>query len=280
MATLSSAIDMGTRVLIEAGITTARLDATLLLTFILGIDRRAVTLLPQREINDEDYQRYLQVIARRRAQEPLAYITGTREFWSMDFRVTPDTLIPRPDSETLIAVATRLLCYAAPARIIDFGTGCGCLLLAALREFEDSHGVGIDISTAALEVAQHNAMTHDLLGRARFQQGNWGEGLTQGAELILANPPYIGESERHSLAPTVVDFEPAHALFAGADGLACYIALLPDIKRLLLPNGVAVIEIGHLQANAVVELAQAHSLCVQVHRDFAGCERALSLTHA
>lgn len=270
---------MGTRLLTESGITSARLDATLLLTFALGIDRRAVTLLPQREIIEDDYQLFLQLVARRVAQEPLAYITGTREFWSMDFRVTPDTLIPRPDSETLIAVATRLLCHAAPSHIIDFGTGCGCLLLAALREFEDSLGLGIDISAAALEVAQHNAEAHDLHTRARFQQGDWGQGLTQGAELILANPPYIADHERQSLAATVTEYEPAQALFAGSDGLASYIALLPDIKRLLKPTGVAVIEIGHRQAGAVAELAATHGLCVAVHRDYAGHERTLSLTH-
>jgi release factor glutamine methyltransferase len=154
----------------SAGIETARLDADLLLAHVLKVERISIILLPHRVLSADEDQRFRLMVARRAGREPFAYVVGEKEFWSLNFKVTPATLIPRPDSETLIDVAVRTLTFNHPARILDFGTGSGCLLLAALSEFPAATGVGIDLSDAALDVARDNATQLELVDRALGQR--------------------------------------------------------------------------------------------------------------
>lgn len=250
---------------------TPRLDAEVLLAHQLGCTRGELLLNQDRSIDAEAFEK---LIIRRVTGEPIAHITGEREFWSLSLKVTPDVLIPRPDSETLIDVALRL-CTPPPRRILDLGTGSGALLLAALSEWPDATGLGIDRSPAALAVAQDNAQRLGLGQRAAFQPGNWGQGLDQGFDLVLSNPPYIAETE--ALSAGVRDHEPAMALFAGADGLDDYRRILPQLPGLLNPGALAVLEIGHTQGPALLAMAAAHGLAASLHPDLAGRDRCAAL---
>ena len=252
-----------------------RLDAEVLLAHLEGIDRMALLMGPNREI---DAAAYAALVTRREAGEPAAYITGSREFWSLDLHVTPDVLIPRPDSETLIETAKALLADRPPATILDLGTGSGALLLAALSVWPRARGLGIDRSVAALSVARGNA---DRLGfgrRAAFASGDWGQGLRERFDLILANPPYVEDDA--DLAREVRDHEPPSALFAGPDGLDAYRVLVPQLPGLLNPGGTAVVEIGAAQAAPVTVLAAAAGLASTVRRDLAGHDRCLAMRTA
>ncbi len=250
---------------------TPRLDAEVLLAHLLGCTRGDLLLRPDRSI---DAQAYDILINRRAAGEPVAHITGRREFWSLDLIVSPAVLIPRPDSETLIEVALRL-CRPPPARILDLGTGSGALLLAALSEWPAATGLGIDASPAALAVAQANARHTGLADRAAFRLGDWGAGLAERFDLVLANPPYIAENE--PLSPEVRAHEPASALFAGADGLADYRRILPQLPGLLAPAGLALLEIGHTLGAALLALAAAQGLAAALYPDLAGRDRCVAL---
>jgi release factor glutamine methyltransferase len=246
-----------------------RLDAEVLLAHLLGCTRGELLLRGDREI---DASAFAALVARRAAGEPVAYITGEREFWSLPLRVTPDVLIPRPDSETLVEAA---LAAGERARVLDLGTGSGALLLAVLSEWPDATGLGVDASAAALAVARGNADALGLAGRADFRLGDWGAGLDERFGLVLCNPPYVEEGA--ALAPDVRAFEPASALFAGEDGLADYRRLVPQLPELLAEGGVAVLEIGWQQAEAVSALAAEAGLVGEVRCDLAGRDRALVL---
>ncbi len=250
---------------------TPRLDAEVLLAHHLGCSRGSLLLNPDRSF---DGQAYDLLVNRRAAGEPVAHITGRREFWSLDLIVTPDVLIPRPDSETLIEVAQRL-CTRPPAHILDLGTGSGALLLAALSVWPAATGLGIDTSPAALAVAARNAERTGMAARAAFRAGNWGEGLTERFDLILSNPPYIAVDER--LSEEVRLHEPASALFAGSDGLNDYRRILPQLPGLLAPGGLAVLEIGWQKGRAVMELAEAQGLAASLHRDLGGRDRCVAI---
>ena len=193
--------------------------------------------------------------------------------------VTRDTLIPRPDSETVIEAALAAFAAApAPRRVLDLGTGSGCLLLALLSELPEAHGLGVDISAAALEVAETNANRLGLQSRVKFREGDWGRDLTGTFDLIVANPPYIGDSEATGLEPEITAFEPAMALFCGADALACYRAMAADIARLLADSGVAALEIGAGQAAGVAAIMAGAGLVeTGRRRDLAGIERCILL---
>lgn len=252
---------------------TARLDAELLLAHLLGVERLRLLLDHLDDMIDETA--YDALIARRVTGEPIAYITGHREFWSLDLLVTPDVLVPRPDSETLIAAAIAALPADAAPCVLDLGTGSGCLLLAALNQWPKSWGVGIDRSEAALRVARANALHTGIGDRARFLVGSWGEALSGRFDLILCNPPYIGTTEK--VAPDVPAFEPVAALFAGPDGLDDYRRIIPQLAALLAPGGSAHLEIGHTQADLVSELARDARLEPSVRLDIEGRARCVSL---
>ncbi|GGE87922.1 release factor glutamine methyltransferase [Sphingomonas prati] len=217
------------------------------------------------------------LLARRLTNEPIAYITGTRGFWSIDLTVAPGVLIPRPDSETLIEAALDHFGTLGPRTILDLGTGSGALLLAALTEWPTATGTGIDASPAALAQAQANADRLGLGHRARIMPGGW-HGTGDAYDLVLCNPPYIGTAE--PLEPDVIDHEPHAALFAGADGLDDYRALAPLLARQIAPGGMAAVEIGATQAPAVTALFQAHGLATTTRHDLAGRDRCIVATPA
>lgn len=252
---------------------TPRLDAELLLAHALGITRQALLLDPSRPVPPA----FAALVERRAAHEPVAYITGTRGFWSIDLQVGPGVLIPRADSETLIEVATgHFADRTAPLRILDLGTGPGTLLLAALAEYRCAHGLGIDDSPVALDYAQANAAALGLADRVALREGDWADAVDGAFDLILANPPYVADGE--PLPDEVSRFEPAEALFAGADGLDDYRRIAPALPRLLAPGGIACIEIGHTQAAAVTALLAAAGLRTGVHRDLGGRDRCVTAT--
>ncbi|HEU0065734.1 MAG TPA: peptide chain release factor N(5)-glutamine methyltransferase [Sphingomonas sp.] len=249
--------------------TTPRLDAELLMAHALGIPRDRLLLV---HLDDPTPARFHALLDRRRAGEPIAYIVGTRDFWSIDLRVGPGVLIPRPDSETLIEVAVAHFGRRGPRTILDLGTGSGALLLAALAEWPDATGVGIDASPGSVAQAQANADRLGLAPRARIVAGDW-SGTGDAYDLVLCNPPYIAIGE--PLARDVRDHEPHRALFAGADGLADYRRIAPLLAAQIAPGGITAIEIGHDQAAAVTALLAAQGLAAAVRRDLAGHDRCL-----
>jgi release factor glutamine methyltransferase len=253
---------------------TARLDAEVLMAHALGVTRSAMLLGHGRDAVPAGFDA---LIARRAAHEPVAYITGTQEFFSLDFAVSPDVLIPRGDSEVLVEAA--LAARPDAVRVLDLGTGSGALLLAALHHLPAATGIGLERSPGARAVAQGNARRLGLDGRAAIRPGDWTQaGWADGLgrfDLILANPPYV-EADA-PLDPSVRDHEPASALFAGALGLDDYRILIPCLPALLGPGGVALVEIGHTQAQAVGELARGAGMVAVLHRDLADRPRALQM---
>ncbi|MCV0382920.1 MAG: peptide chain release factor N(5)-glutamine methyltransferase [Erythrobacter sp.] len=252
------------------------LDAELLMAHALGVSRSDLLL---RHLRDPVPAAFAPLLDRRIAHEPVAYILGHAEFYGRRFRVTPATLIPRGDSELLVEAA--LTAKPAPGRVLDLGTGTGALLLTVLAE-TGAEGVGVDASEAALAVARDNAATLGLDARATMQLRDWTKpGWAEGAgqfDLVLCNPPYVEEDA--ALDPSVREHEPASALFAGPEGLDDYRVLMPQLEALLAPDGVAVFEIGHRQADAVGDLARGEGFAVRLERDLAGRPRALVLTRA
>lgn len=251
---------------------TPRLDAELLMAHALGIEREDMLLSG---LDSETPPAFDMLVQRRLAHEPVAYIIGRRAFWTIDLEVGPGVLIPRPDSETLIEAAVAHFGRTGPATILDLGTGPGTLLLAALAEWPEARGLGIDASPQALAIAQANAGRLGLQDRAAFRIGDWGEGIDDRYDLILCNPPYVEDGV--SLARDVAEWEPREALFAGADGLAEYRRLAPQIARLLTPEGIACVEIGAGQAEEASALFASQDLAISIRSDLAGIARCLIL---
>ena len=251
---------------------TPRLDAELLLAHALGITRERLLLtLDDRAVPPA----FAELVERRTCHEPIAYITGERAFWTIDLNVGPGVLVPRADSETLIEAAVEhFRGTPGPRMILDLGTGPGTLLLAALAEWPEAHGVGIDASETALDYAQRNAARLGLTDRVRLEQGDWMAGRDERCDLILCNPPYIATGA--ALPPEVSDHEPAEALYAGADGLDAYRILAPQIARAL--GQVACIEIGHDQGETAAALFRAQGLTVALRQDLGGRDRCLVVT--
>lgn len=275
MKAIARALADATRQL-ESTSDTARLDSELLMAEALHIDRdRLILAPPDREVP----KRFWDMVERRKAGEPVAYITGRRAFWDIELHVGPGVLVPRPDSEVLIASALEHFeGTAGPSRILDLGTGPGTLLLAALDIWPSATGVGIDVSRQALSYAAANARRLGFEQRVKLIQGNWAEGLMETFDLILCNPPYVPDSA--SLDRGVREFEPDEALFAGKEGLDSYRALGPQLPRLLNPGGLAAIEIAFDQSSAVSSLLERDGLKARVAEDLAGRDRAVLLTSA
>jgi len=249
---------------------TPRLDAELLIAHALGTSREEMLL---RHLNDPAPAAFAPLLTRREAGEPVAYIVGTRDFWTITLEVGPGVLIPRPDSETLIEAAVAHFGARSPGRVLDLGTGPGTLLLAALAQWPDAHGLGIDASEAALAYARRNAERLALSDRAEFRRGDWAEGLAGPFDLILCNPPYVETGA--DLPRDVSEWEPREALFAGPDGLDDYRRLAPCLRPLLAPGGIACLEIGAGQAAAVTALLARQGLTVEARRDLGGIDRCL-----
>ncbi len=253
---------------------TARLDAELLLAHALGLSRERLLLT----LDDQHVPAtFAGFVDRRAAQEPVAYITGTRAFWTIDLLVGPGVLIPRADSETLIEAAVdHFAGTTGPVRVLDLGTGPGTLLLAALDQWPGARGEGVDASDTALDYARRNAAALGLGDRARFRVGDWAAGIDTRFDLVLANPPYV-ESDA-VLPDEVARYEPASALFAGADGLDDYRRIAAQLSALIAPGGVACVEIGAEQGQSAAALFRARGLSVSIRRDLGDRDRCLVVT--
>lgn len=273
MKPIARALDEATHKLSESS-DTPRLDAELLMAEALHIDRDRLLLAPpDRQVPE----RFWEMVRRRSDDEPVAYITGRRAFWDIELHVGPGVLVPRPDSEVLIASAIEHFEGTdGPRRILDLGTGPGTLLLAALDIWPGATGLGIDVSRQALAYASANARRLGFEARVKLVQGDWAVGLLEKFDLVLCNPPYIAEDAE--LGPGVREYEPDEALFAGREGLDAYRALAPQLPRLLNAGGLAAIEIGSGQAKAVTPLLVRDGLGARVADDFGGRPRAVLLT--
>ena len=272
---------MAGRRLARAGIDTARMDARLLLAEATGLTAESIFAHPGRPLVEAQAGRFEGLVERRRGRQPMAQILGRREFWSLAFKVTEHTLTPRPDSEILVEAAAGWLDGReggrnAPVRVLDLGTGTGCLLLALLSEFPGATGVGLDVSPRALEVARENARDLGMEKRTRMIQGDWRDGLSGSYEVVFLNPPYIPDRDLEGLEPEVSAFEPRLALAGGPDGLESYRIAISSLAQVLPPGGLAVIEIGLGQAPAVAEISQGNNLqVIEIKKDLANIPRCV-----
>lgn len=275
--TIHGALEWARAALEEASQERALNDARLLLESCLEVDRQILIAYPERLMSEAKWLAFQKLIARRQACEPVSQILGQREFWGQTFKVSRDTLTPRPDSETLIeAVLTHFKDQAQPIRVLDLGVGTGCLLLSVLSEFEKAQGVGLDQSRAALDIAKQNAKCLGFEARCSFLESNWFEAVQGKFDVILANPPYIAFNERDTLSADVREYEPECALFADENGLADYRAILSSLRAYLTDDGLAFFELGQGQANAVSDLAETFDLRVYERvLDLSGIERCL-----
>ena len=273
--TLGDALKAAAASLQAAGLEEPMREARALMTAILG--DRGLLLERLRPLTPSEQSRFEGFVQRRAAHEPLGRLTGQREFWSLPIGLSPDTLEPRPDSERLVeALLGKLTDRERPWRLLDLGTGSGCLLLALLHDLPRATGLGVDCAPGAIEQAQRNAQRLALDDRAAFHRGNWGAGLPGPYDVVLSNPPYIATSALAELSPEVRLFDPAAALDGGPDGLAAYRALLPDARRLLRAGGWLALEIGFDQGESVLALVQAAGFVAPILlQDLAGQPRVI-----
>jgi release factor glutamine methyltransferase len=264
----------------QAGIESARTDARLLLGLVLGGGAERVLAEKGRALTSDEAARFEAFIQRRLAREPVSQIRGGREFWSLDFKVTRDTLTPRPDTETLIE-ALLDLAPSPVANVLDLGTGSGCILLALLSEWPVAEGVGMDASLNALAVARENALALGLGARARFihadwTQSGWTHALGASFDVVVSNPPYIPGGDIAGLDKDVRDFEPLIALDGGADGLDAYRMIINSVLDLVSEGGLLAFEVGISQADAVANLMVGAGFKVlEKRKDLNGIERAV-----
>lgn len=279
--TAQEALREGVAALQRARIESASLDARLLLEHALGIGREQLLFRMNDVLTGAQQSRYRELIAARAERRPVAQIVGRREFWGMEFKVTEDTLDPRPDSETLIeAVLERLPQRGAKLSILDLGAGTGCLLLALLKELPGARGLGVDASDAALAVAKENARNLGLDARAEFAPSRWFENVEGNFDVIISNPPYIPRGDIAALAPEVSRFEPKLALDGGNDGLDAYRAILAALPAFLASGGFAVLEIGMGQEKDVEKIAAVGGLrAAGMKNDLSGITRCLIINH-
>jgi len=256
----------------------AGFDADLLASRALGCDV-AQLVARRREEEPPDFPaRFAPLVSRRVNREPMAYILGEREFWSLTFEVTPDVLIPRPETELIVEEAVRMGRGRPPATIIDVCTGSGCLAVALATEFPLASVIATDISEAALRVARRNAARHGVDGRVRFERADLLDGIEAQAAVIVSNPPYVPAGQAPGLMPEVARFEPHVALFGGKDGLDVYRRLLPMAAGRLQSGGRLLVEVGYDQDGPVADLASREGwrLASACH-DLQGITRTLVL---
>jgi release factor glutamine methyltransferase len=261
-----------------AGIEAPEVDARLLLGHALKLDRAQLISQAGRILDARQIDAVAVLAARRLKREPVSRIVGIKEFWTLLLGVTPDVLVPRPETETVIEAALDavLTLKLEKLRILDIGTGTGALLLALLRELPNASGIGTDISAAVLEVARANAERHELGARCGFVACDLAAGIRGRFDLIVSNPPYVAHGEIASLAPEVRDYDPALALDGGADGLDGYRAIAAQARPLLAQGGKLIVELGAGQEGAVRALCtKAGWNVVAVKDDLAGIPRAL-----
>ena len=263
-----------------AGIESPELDARVLIGQVLGLDHAGLIAAAPQLLSVADAERIEGFARRRLAGEPVARITGLREFWSLPFIVTPDVLVPRPETETVVETALALIGEnrAASPRILDIATGSGAILLALLSELPNARGVGTDIDQPALGVARRNAAQLGLADRAEFVASNYGTAINGRFDLVVSNPPYVATPQIATLDRDVRDHDPHLALDGGPDGLSAYRAIVADAVRLLAPGGCLVLEIGRGQESDVAQLlTKAELISVgEPRRDLAGIARVLA----
>ncbi|MFM2356143.1 MAG: hypothetical protein RLZZ528_1879 [Pseudomonadota bacterium] len=272
-ATIAQTLRDGVARLAAGGIEDAAGDARRLIAHALGLDPSRLILVSPDPFPDAAAAAWHNAIAARLRRQPVAQITGLRAFYGHDFRVTPDTLDPRPETELLVDLA-----LSRPfARLLDLGTGTGCILLSCLAANRAATGIGTDLSEAALAVATGNAARLGLSSRAHFRRSDWFAEVPERFDLIVSNPPYIAEAEMAALAPEVRDWEPRMALTPGGDGLAAYRAIARGAPARLMSGGRLIVETGWQQGPAVAELLTAAGLVsVEVAADLNGRDRVVS----
>lgn len=266
---------------IGANSPTAALDARIVVAHLLGCVPEQLPLRDEETAEESLAKNALALAARRAKGEPVARIVGEKEFHSLTFALSPDTLVPRPDTETLVDAAVELARLRHPAgaglSILDLGTGSGAILVSVLTELPKATGLGIDIAPDAVETARANAVRHGVGARARFAVGDWTAGIRERFDLVVANPPYIETGVIPGLPVDVRDHDPHLALDGGADGLDAVFAIVADLDRVLADGGVGLMEIGAGQADTVKGLAEAHGYRCSFRRDLAGIDRVAVL---
>lgn len=283
--TIAAALAAATAVLSAQGVDAPRLSAEILAAKAFGLSRLGLITRSKDHVGSDALGTFLALVARRAKGEPAAYLLGEKEFYSLAFRVTPDVLIPRPETELLIEEAERLFPNDAALAFADFGTGSGALAVTLAHVFPNSHGLAVDLSAPALEVARHNARVHGVAARLDFLCADFStlELPTASLDLMVANPPYVSEAEYAGLSPEVRGFEPRGALVSADSGLAHIRGLAPMAARALKPGGVLLCEFGSSQGRAVLEFfsdpAQGFVNPV-ILRDYAGLDRALRAVRA
>jgi release factor glutamine methyltransferase len=260
----------------------AELDARILVGAVLGLDLTGVIAQAARVLTSDETARLEDFTRRRLNGEPVARIIEFKEFWGLPLKLSAETLVPRPDTETVVELALEMLRIERPAshplRIADIGTGSGAILLALLSELPEAHGIGTDISEAALQTAHRNALDLGLADRARFVTGDYAAALSGPFDLIVSNPPYVRSAEIAGLAPEVRDHDPLRALDGGADGLDAYRTLVPQAASLLAPGGILAVEVGQGQSTEVAQLMNAAGLMPEgtPKADLSGIPRAVA----
>lgn len=279
MSTLAAVLAQGIARLKAAQIDQPQLDARLLLQAACNLTRSDLLLREQAPIEVDQLLIFESLINRRCAREPVARILGEREFWGLPFKLSAATLEPRPDSETLIeAVLAARPDRSAAYRILDLGTGTGCLLCALLHEYPQAQGCAVDLSPQAVQTAAANLTALQLASRAQVLVGSWFAPVQSVFDIIISNPPYLREVELQEVAPEVARFDPTLALTAGVDGLEAYRAIIAAAPAYLVAGGLLVLELGRGQGPAVSQLAQAAGLVVkEIREDLGGIGRALVL---
>jgi release factor glutamine methyltransferase len=257
-----------------------QLEARILLAFASGVKQTRIIGYPEDKLDNSIISNLEKIMARRKTGEPIAYITGVKEFWSLNFNVTKETLIPRPDSETIVqSVLDTITNHMDHISILDLGTGSGCLLLALLSELPKAIGVGIDISSRSCKIAKKNAKELGLNNRAKFYQGNWMEGIHDQFDIIVTNPPYVAEPDMEFLDREIRLFEPHLALSGGPDGVAAYRLIAKESITRLKTAGILVVEIGINQAQSIRDIFVQNGLkIIKTQRDFSNIDRCILAT--
>jgi release factor glutamine methyltransferase len=264
----------------DAGIESAELDARILLQCAISLDSASLLTSSEIVVPFETKEKFERLLQRRTSGEPIARIVGFKEFWSHSFRLGPDTLVPRPETETVVEVALEVLPIRGTVfRVLDLGTGSGILLASILLERPNATGVGIDHSEGALQFARSNHIALGLVDRARFICGNWADAIDHSFDLVVTNPPYIPSTEIAKLPREIRDHDPYLAVDGGGDGLATYRAIIEQLPHLLTARGVALLELGFGQESAVACIARAANLFVDgpARRDLSRVPRVLIL---